>query len=178
MRNKLAWNDNQRKIVLQFLRLHLKQQQTERLRLEKVKKMCAEDFGKFFSKLIIYLFRILVFILIFVLDAKGMPKYAFVYSDAMTESRGDCPKEGKKRHSNPGNVIKNRLFAVQVICGPIDAILYVSVNQTISGGANLAIEIQRVAIAELTKLLGRHKMILPRTQYWQFDNCGENKVII
>jgi hypothetical protein len=47
MRNKLAWSEQQRKIVLQFLRLHLKQQQTERLRLEKVKKMCAEEYGKF-----------------------------------------------------------------------------------------------------------------------------------
>ena len=105
-----------------------------------------------------------------------MPKYAFIYSDAMTESRGDCPKEGKTRHSNPGKVIKNRLFAVQVVCGPIDEILYISVDQTIAGGANLAVEIQRLAIAELSKMLGKLKMILPRTQFWQFDNCGENKV--
>ena len=45
MRNKLAWTEQQRKIVLQFLRLHLKQQQTERLRLEMVKKMCKEEYG-------------------------------------------------------------------------------------------------------------------------------------
>ena len=109
-------------------------------------------------------------------DAKGMPKYAFIYADAMTESRGDTPKEGKKRHSNPDKVIKNRLFAAQVVCGPIDAILYISVDQTISGGANLAVEIQRVAIDHLTKMLGDKRMVLPRTQYWQFDNCGENKV--
>jgi hypothetical protein len=60
MRNKLAWNEQQRKIVLEFLRLHLKQQQTERLRLEKVKKMCAEEYGEatvfhFNIKLLIYL---------------------------------------------------------------------------------------------------------------------------
>ena len=110
-------------------------------------------------------------------DANGMPKYAFIYSDAMTESRGDCPKKGKKRHSTPGKVIKNRLFAVQVISGPIDAILYISLDQTIAGGANLAVEIQRIAIDELTKMLGKVRMVLPRTQFWQFDNCGENKVI-
>ena len=45
MRNKSAWSEQQRKIVLQFLRLHLKQQQTERLRLEYVKKLCAEEYG-------------------------------------------------------------------------------------------------------------------------------------
>ncbi len=111
-------------------------------------------------------------------DSKGMPKYAFIYADAMTESRGDYPKEGKKRHSNPGKVIKNRLFAVQVVCGPIDAILYISVDQTMSGGANLTVEIQRVAMEHLTKMLAKEKLLLPRIQYWQFDNCGENKVII
>ena len=46
MRNKFAWSEDQRKIVLQFMRLHLKQQQTERLRLEYVKKKCASEFGK------------------------------------------------------------------------------------------------------------------------------------
>jgi hypothetical protein len=106
-----------------------------------------------------------------------MPKYAFIYADAMTEQRGDTPKEGKKRHSNPGKVIKNRLFAAQIVCGPIDAILYISIDQTIAGGANLAVEVQRVAIDYLSKLLAAEKLHLPRTQYWQFDNCGENKVI-
>ena len=106
-----------------------------------------------------------------------MPKYAFIYTDAMTEQRGDTPKEGKKRHSNPGKVIKNRLFAAQIISGPIDAILYISVDQTISGGANIAVEVQRVAIDHLTKMLAAEKMHLPRSQYWQFDNCGENKVL-
>ena len=106
-----------------------------------------------------------------------MPKYAFIYSDAMTESKGNCPKEGKKRHSNPGKVIKNRLFAVQVVSGPIDAILYISVDQTMAGGANLAVEIQRIAIDHLTKMLAGRNLLMPRIQYWQFDNCGENKVI-
>jgi hypothetical protein len=96
----------------------------------------------------------------------------------MTESKGDTPKEGATRHSSPGKVIKNRLFAIQVVCGPIDAILYVSVDQTISGGANLAVEIQRVAIAHLTKMLADRKLLFPRSQFWQFDNCGENKVVL
>ena len=95
----------------------------------------------------------------------------------MTESAGDSPKEGCQRHSNPGKVIKNRLFAVQVVCGTIDVILYISVDQTIPGGANIAVEIQRVALDYLAKVLEAKKLLMPRIQYWQFDNCGENKVL-
>ena len=43
-----------------------------------------------------------------------------------------------------GSYITNRVFAVQVICGPIDYLMYVCVDQLISGGANLAIEVQRL----------------------------------
>jgi hypothetical protein len=86
-------------------------------------------------------------IIIYFLDARGMPKYAFLYSDVMTKWKGDFPKEWRKRHSNQGKAIINRIFAVQAVCGLLDAILHISVDQqTIPGGANLAIEIQRVAI--------------------------------
>ena len=39
------WNDNQKEIVLRFLRLHLKQQLTERLQLEKIKRQCKNGKG-------------------------------------------------------------------------------------------------------------------------------------
>ena len=45
MRSK-KWNGDQKEVVLQFLRLHLKQQLTERLQLEKVRKICKESKGK------------------------------------------------------------------------------------------------------------------------------------
>jgi len=44
MRSK-KWNDNQKEVVLKFLRLHLKQQLTERLMLEKTKKLCINNRG-------------------------------------------------------------------------------------------------------------------------------------
>lgn len=178
MRNKFAWSEEQRTIVLQFLRLHLKQQQTERLRLELVKKKCATEFGKRLN--LSYLKRtglLLLLLLLLLLDSVGNPKNLFIYADAMTESAGDSPKEGCQRHSTPGKVIKNRLFAVQIVCGSIDNILYISVDQTMPGGANIAVEIQRVALDYLSKVLESKKQLMPRTQYWQFDNCGENKVI-
>ena len=105
-----------------------------------------------------------------------MPTDAFIYSDAMTESKGDSPKEGVNRKSKQTKYIKNRLFAVEVICGPINMMLYVSTDQTIPGGANVAIEIQRLALEYLAKELQRLGLTMPRRLHFQFDNCGENKV--
>jgi hypothetical protein len=42
LRNTSKWTEAQREIVLQFLRLHLKQQQTERLQLDATKNECRE----------------------------------------------------------------------------------------------------------------------------------------
>ncbi len=110
------------------------------------------------------------------LDEYGMPTDAFVYSNAMTESKGDTPKEGVKRQSKQPKSIKNRLFAVEVISGPVNLMLYISTDQTIPGGANLSIEIQRLALEYLSKELGKLGLRMPRKLHFQFDNCGENKV--
>ena len=110
------------------------------------------------------------------IDAEGNPTDAFIYSDAMTESKGDTPKEFVKRHSKPTNPIKNRLFAVEVISGPVNLMLYISVDATILGGANIAVEIQRKALQFLAEELGRRALCMPRKFHFQFDNCGENKV--
>ena len=105
-----------------------------------------------------------------------MPTDAFIYSDAMTESKGDTPKEGVNRQSKQHKHIKNRLFAVEVICGEIDMMIYVSVDQTIAGGANLGIEIQRLGLEFLAAELEKRNQTMPRRLHFQFDNCGENKV--
>ncbi len=109
-------------------------------------------------------------------DKNGMPTDAFVYADAMTESKGDTPKEGVGRQSKQSKHIKNRLFAVEVISGDVHIMLYVSVDQTIPGGANVAVEIQRLALDYLSKELEKRNQIMPRRLHFQFDNCGENKV--
>jgi hypothetical protein len=94
----------------------------------------------------------------------------------MTLQTGNTPKVGDARSSKMGKVITNRLFGVQVICGPINFMMYISVDNMISGGANLAIEIQRKAIQKLSEELEKNVMLMPPVMFWQFDNCGENKV--
>jgi len=111
-------------------------------------------------------------------DGNGMPTDAFIYSDAMIESKGDTPKEGVERKSKQTKSIKNRLFCVEVICRPIDMMLSVSTDNTMAGGANLAIEIQRLALEYLAKELEKQGLRMPRRLHFQFDNCGENKVTL
>ena len=94
----------------------------------------------------------------------------------MTQLTGNTPKIGDYRSSKISLQITNRLFGVQAICGPLNFMMYVSVDNMISGGASLAIEIQRKAIEKLSEELQKKTMLMPPIMYWQFDNCGENKV--
>jgi hypothetical protein len=155
LRDTKRWNKSQREIVLKFRRLHLKQQQTEREHLEQLKDRCRK------------------------LNSKtGMPVEAFFFTDAMTSSKGNTPKEGVKRKGKEGKTVLNRVFGTQVICGPVEFMMYSSVDQLQMGGANLAIEIQRLAIEKLSFELEKHNLLTPRIMHFQFDNCGENKVSI
>jgi hypothetical protein len=149
-------DDAQRIVVLAFKRLHLRQQANERRKLEGTKLRCAK-----------YV----------ITNGKRQPLEAFIYSDAMTESMGSTPKLGstKTKHSKPGKQIKNRLFTVQVICGDVNFYMNISVDQLMSGGANLSIEIQRIAMERLSKDLAALGVEMPKIINFQFDNCGENK---
>jgi hypothetical protein len=89
---------------------------------------------------------------------------------------GNTPKFSKLRQENQNNVIENRNIGVHMVCGPIDDWISISTDNTIPGGANVMVEVTRMAIeiaAEKLALLG---FVLPPTLYVQFDNCGENKV--
>ena len=100
-------------------------------------------------------------------DKDGIPTDAFVYSDAMTESKGNT--QVVNRQSKQAKYIKNRLFAAEVICGPVDLMLYVSVDNTMAGGANLAIEIHRLALEYLSKEL-------ENTSYVCLENFTSNSI--
>ena len=88
----------------------------------------------------------------------------------MTLQTGNTPKVGQHRSSKAGQVITNRLFGVQIICGPIKFMMYISVDNMISGGANLAIEIQRKAIEKLSKELEKMEAkSYDLTSQWQAE---------
>ena len=108
---------------------------------------------------------------------RRQPVRALIYTDAMTESMGSTPRVGIwGNQSKPGKQIKNRIFTAQIICGDLNYHINVSVDQMIHGGANLAIEIQRIAIEDLSQRLSNRGQRIPDELHFQFDNCGENKV--
>jgi len=129
------------------MRLHLKQQMIERMHLENTKDKCRTE-----------------------VDENGFFSHAFIYSDAMTLSRGSTPLQGEKNHRpNQGRQLENRLFAVEVVCGPINLLVYVSVDGTIRGGANLGVEITRVGLECLRKV-GYHNLYY---SYLQICNASD-----
>lgn len=64
----------------------------------------------------------------------GMPRQCLLFIDAMANGRGDTPKEGVSRRSKQSSAITSRVFGCEVICGPVDFMCYVVVDQMVQGG--------------------------------------------
>jgi hypothetical protein len=56
-------------------------------------------------------------------------------------------------------------------------VMYVSVDDTIPGGANLGIEVTRLALEKLSEKLEALGFVMPKELHFQYDNGGENKVL-
>ena len=138
--------------VRKIVRLHLQQQQTERQHAENVVHQCKTSY-----------------------DARGNPTDGYVDIDGQTVTTGDTPKYQKLRGERQNNTIENRNIGVHIVCGPIDKWISVSTDNTIPGGANVLIEVTRMAIEILAELLAVLGFTLPKTLHVQYDNCGENK---
>jgi hypothetical protein len=63
-----------------------------------------------------------------------------------------------------------------MVCGPINEYVSISTDNTIPGGANVMIEVTRMAIEILAEKLAAIGFVLPKSLGVQYDNCGENKV--
>ena len=155
LRTNHKWSKEQRDIILKFRRNHLKQQATERQNLEFRKELCRK------------------------LDENNQPKSFMVFSDAMTNTVGDTPKIGKSGHQSSadknGTTAQTRTIGVQVVCGPVEGMFLYHTSDFVKGGANIMVEVQRLAMSDLARLLAKHGMRLPKHGMLQFDNCPENK---
>ena len=60
LRNTVKWNESQRDVILQYLRLHLKQQQTERLQLDAVKIRCKEKSKRTVQSILLLTFTYMI----------------------------------------------------------------------------------------------------------------------
>ena len=141
--------------VKKWLRIHLIQQQTERQHADNFLDDCEKLY-----------------------DERGNPKSALIDIDGQTVITGNTPKWTKGRKSQQNNVIENRNIGVHMVCGPINEYVSISTDNTIPGGANVLIEVTRMAIEILAEKLAAIGFVLPKTLGVQYDNCGENKVSI
>jgi hypothetical protein len=150
-----TFTQSQRDIIKEFQKLHLDQQANERAYLNEKKFECQQ------------------------LDQFGQPKIGMLYSDGMTIMSCNTPKFGKHHHSagSQTNVVESRVIGVEVYCGPVNTVFLYYTDNMISGGANIMIEVQRQAMLDLSKLLSEKGCKMPSEFIFQFDNCGENKVL-
>ena len=65
--------------------------------------------------------------------------YGFIFGDAMTSSKGNTIKEGLGLPSafNSEGIIMNRVFAMEIVSGPVKFMAYFSNDDTLDKGANL-----------------------------------------
>ncbi len=139
--------------VKKWIRIHLLQQQTERQHADNFLEKCENEY-----------------------DECGNPQFALIDIDGQTVITGNTPKWIKETKTQQNNVIENRNIGVHMVCGPINEYVSISTDNTIPGGANVMIEVTRMAIEILAEKLALIGFVLPRSLGVQYDNCGENKV--
>ena len=105
-------------IVLQ--QCHLQQQAAERAALEGLKRLAKTSY-----------------------DSSGNPSNAVFFGDFITKYAGHTPKLGKRISKNETSFFENRIFGVEVYCGPISGEILVHTDELVRGGANLTVELQR-----------------------------------
>jgi hypothetical protein len=150
------YNKQERKLILEYRKQHLKEQarQREALELEKIKAAA--------------------------LDYNGQPTQCVFFSDAITETRGQTPNWGRSSSKADAGApqVGNRTIGVEAYCGPVRTIfLYHTDEFSLGHGANIMVEVMRQALKDLAYILhNEHRMVMPKKAHFQFDNSGENKV--
>ena len=103
---------------------HLKQQAAERAALEAKKQAARMEYTADNSR----------------------PKLAVIFGDGMTKFATQTPKYARKRGKKETAFFENRVFGVEVYCGPIAGEILVHTDELVRGGANFTIEVHRLGI--------------------------------
>jgi hypothetical protein len=95
------------------------------------------------------------------IEGTGQPKFLFINPDGMEARKTNLPKVYiKTKHSESGKVIEQRLMGVEVVCGPLHCTLCFICDNMAYGGQDLMIEIYRLTIFYVQKLL---------KYFWNFE---------
>lgn len=147
------YSSSQKDAVRYYRRKHIRLQATERVAMMATQDKCTK-----------------------VDPETNQPLSFFIMMDAISNCKTELPRKKPKDHiiGHDGRVA-NRLMGVEVTCGPVQGIFNYHLGSEIEGGGNLIVECMRQAMADMTRLLAKEGLRLPKTGYFQFDNCSENK---
>ena len=142
--------------MLKWRRLHLRQQQIERDELDR-HRMLARGMGPL-----------------------GNPVCCFMMIDAMTEFTTQTPRfggsgESSQQGSGVNAHFETRFFGCEVICGDIEGYFIYYTDHFVEKGANVMVEVQRQALADMQVLLLQSGYQMPKDLYLHYDNGRENK---
>ena len=147
--------------MVEYRRVHLRKQEMERAEYDRISLKCKSEYDK----------------------ANGNPKYFQIFPDGMTTRTGDTPvflingRTSKQDLNKP--VFESRVIGLRIICGPVDELFVYYTDNFARGGSNTMCEVCRRAMKDLGLILkNKHNYRLPKDGFFQFDNCGENKVNI
>lgn len=160
LKSRQGWTKDQIRIIQEFRRFHLVTQQRERQLLDTNIELARSSY-----------------------DETGQPKTVLFFCDGFTEWKGETPRfPGVHSHGAKYKTTHaSRIIGVQVVCGPIDEFFVYYVDDLVSKGANIMIEVQRQAILDVAKRLATFKtstgvcLEIPKHAIFQFDNSRENK---
>lgn len=77
-------------------------------------------------------------------DEHNQPTLAVIFGDGMTNYAGRTPKYGRRTGKQDGAAsFENRVFGVEVYCGPIEGEILFHTDELVRSGGNFLIEVQR-----------------------------------
>lgn len=146
-----SYTKRQREIIYQYKMYHLDQQAGEREALRLMKKKAQE------------------------MNETGQPKMLCIFGDGMTEYATRVPKYGPNNNKKDKSFFANRVFGVEVYCGPIRGEILFHTDDFVQKGANFCVEVYRRTLIEVGIMLKKRGLNMPRVMHCQWDNSGENK---
>ena len=83
------------------------------------------------------------------MDATGMPTHILIFGGGMTKFAEATPKYVKRSSETDTSMFSNRVFGVEVYCGSFAGEILIHTDDTVRGGANLVVEIQRLSLIHI-----------------------------
>lgn len=76
-------------------------------------------------------------------DEDNNPTHGVFFGDGMTVYAGRTPKYGIRHGKRDAAFFENRVFGVEVYCGPVSGEILIHTDDLVRGGSNFIVEVSR-----------------------------------